>query len=85
MCIEYDCCSLFLLLITIKDEVNQNSLIISKGSLISKSELTLVPNLYAEQKVWISLQCITNPNFLLREELAPFIGNGTKVKIPSEI
>ena len=29
MCTEYDCCSLFLLLIAIKDEVNQNHLIIS--------------------------------------------------------
>ena len=44
-----------------------------------------VPNLSPEQKVWISHLYNIFKFSTQGEVLAPFFGNGTKVKIPSEI
>ena len=66
----------------------------AKGGLISEGILTLVPfptkcapNLAPEQKIWISclLKRAGNSNFLLGQILVSFVGNVSKVKIPSEI
>ena len=60
-----------------------------KGSLISEPILTKkkVPNHSPEQKSRISCLLLRaeNSNLLLSSDLSLLVGNGTKVKIPSEI
>ena len=56
-----------------------------KGGLISEDILNLVPNHAPEQKIVVYYFGQEIQISAQGHDLAPFVGNGTKVKIPSEI
>ena len=92
MCTKYSSKVKYTVYAITTDLLNSTSLI--KGGLISKGIMTLVT---LQKKGAKSCNCADNFNKLFTvkggkfklfdqlRDLAPFIGNGTKVKIPSEI